>query len=429
MSGKHPKYRWSWLELKAYLGGRRTGRQAHGLERAAMDDPFLAEALEGLETVEPDQVAVDLQALRARLDKQKRIAPAYWRWAAGISVLLLASAAIWFVLHTSDALTGQPVAIESKKDAPQKKDTMSTQPAPLKLKETAANDIKPDRPKSVIAQKERPNLVSKPAETAVVILPNPEPTEEALTEAEPIADRTFESESLAISDFLEEDTPVVIVQATKPAAKMSTTGAATRSLREESNALVMGKVTDELGEPLPGVAVLEKGTTNGTLTDLKGHFQMELTKPQATLVVAFVGMQSVEVEADGSEQLNVTMMPDVMSLSEVVVVGYGADEDQPAELGYESPVPLENVEAYTKYLKAELRYPEEASKQGIKGRVVLKLTISASGEIEAVEVKKALGYGCDEEAIRLVKEGPAWKPAQRDGKPVPGSVRVRVDFE
>ena len=65
----------------------------------------------------------------------------------------------------------------------------------------------------------------------------------------------------------------------------------------------------------------------------------------------------------------------------------------------------------------------------IEGTVVLQLTISSFGSIEDTLVKKSLGYGCDEEATRLVKEGPKWNPAKADGNSVESKVRVKVKFK
>jgi len=65
----------------------------------------------------------------------------------------------------------------------------------------------------------------------------------------------------------------------------------------------------------------------------------------------------------------------------------------------------------------------------VEGRVVLQLTISRIGKITEIEVKRSLGEGCDEEAIRLVTEGPKWKAASRDGLNVETKLRVKVQFE
>ena len=85
---------------------------------------------------------------------------------------------------------------------------------------------------------------------------------------------------------------------------------------------VTGTITDEEGEPLPGAAVLEKGTSNGTITDVDGKFQFN-TAENAVLLVSFVGYKSQEVPLNGQSSIEILMEVDVSSLDEVVVVGYG----------------------------------------------------------------------------------------------------------
>jgi len=85
---------------------------------------------------------------------------------------------------------------------------------------------------------------------------------------------------------------------------------------------VKGTVTDESGEPLPGVSILEKGTTNGTVTDLDGQFTLSVASSESVLVFSFIGMESQERTA-GTGELNIIMVTDAQSLEEVVVIGYG----------------------------------------------------------------------------------------------------------
>ncbi|MEQ8471372.1 MAG: TonB-dependent receptor [Marinoscillum sp.] len=86
---------------------------------------------------------------------------------------------------------------------------------------------------------------------------------------------------------------------------------------------VSGKVTDENGEGLPGATIVEKGTTNGTITDVEGNFKLEVAD-DAVLLFSFVGYKNVEVSVNSQTTINVTLNPDFTSLQEVVVVGYGS---------------------------------------------------------------------------------------------------------
>ena len=82
-------------------------------------------------------------------------------------------------------------------------------------------------------------------------------------------------------------------------------------------------ISADKNEVLPGVNVIIKGTTIGTTTNSNGTFTIKVTNPKATLVVSSVGFLKKEILINGQTQLNITLQPDEMSLSEVVVVGYG----------------------------------------------------------------------------------------------------------
>lgn len=90
---------------------------------------------------------------------------------------------------------------------------------------------------------------------------------------------------------------------------------------------INGKVTDqESGDGLPGVNVLAKGTTTGTVTDIEGNYKLVVEDDVTTLVFSSIGYLSQEVEINGRNTIDIMLSPDVQSLSEVVVVGYGTQE-------------------------------------------------------------------------------------------------------
>ena len=124
---------------------------------------------------------------------------------------------------------------------------------------------------------------------------------------------------------------------------------------------VTGTVTDETGTGLPGVNVLEKGTTNGTITNMDGEYSLTLTSEKSTLVFSFVGLETTEVKVQGRQVVDVQMNANVEALSEVVVTGGGvrmkatgaisrsvglaADYEQEMDFAY-MPVLVEDHERY-----------------------------------------------------------------------------------
>lgn len=86
---------------------------------------------------------------------------------------------------------------------------------------------------------------------------------------------------------------------------------------------IQGKVTDETGQAIPGVNILEKGTTNGTFTEVDGSYSLKLTAPNATLVISFIGYLTQEKVVGNQTTIDLSLVTDQAQLNEVVVVGYG----------------------------------------------------------------------------------------------------------
>ncbi|AMM50149.1 hypothetical protein TH61_01735 [Rufibacter sp. DG15C] len=102
---------------------------------------------------------------------------------------------------------------------------------------------------------------------------------------------------------------------------------------------------------------------------------------------------------------------------------------EPAETGAAKPSYFISVErmpefdggmnALMKFVGKNLRYPPAAQKSGIEGTVVLSFVVSPTGEIGGIEVLKGLGYGTEEEVVRVIKKMPRWKPGMQNGNAVP----------
>jgi TonB-linked SusC/RagA family outer membrane protein len=91
---------------------------------------------------------------------------------------------------------------------------------------------------------------------------------------------------------------------------------------------ISGKISDRSGYPLPGVTVVIKGTTTGTVTDNQGNYSIGNLPMGATLVVSFVGMQSQELMVGDQTVLNITMVEETFGIEEVVAIGYGVQKKE-----------------------------------------------------------------------------------------------------
>ncbi len=105
------------------------------------------------------------------------------------------------------------------------------------------------------------------------------------------------------------------------------------------------------------------------------------------------------------------------------------DFTQNAPEGMDAPGFPSGEEAFYKYLSENITYPQQAKDAGIQGRVVVGFVVMDDGSIVNVEVVRGIGGGCDEEAVRVVKAMPKWKPAIYNGKPVNVHYSLPITFK
>ncbi|MDR2920847.1 MAG: TonB-dependent receptor [Tannerella sp.] len=102
-------------------------------------------------------------------------------------------------------------------------------------------------------------------------------------------------------------------------------GTDSNTIARQQNKYITGTVTDEQGEPIIGANVIEKGTTNGIITDMDGRFSLEISE-NAILQISYIGFVIREIPVKNQTNLNIILVEDTKSLEEVVVVGYGVQK-------------------------------------------------------------------------------------------------------
>jgi len=85
--------------------------------------------------------------------------------------------------------------------------------------------------------------------------------------------------------------------------------------------------------------------------------------------------------------------------------------------------------AYGKYLKKNLKYPNQARRMGIEGKVYVQFIVGKKGEITNVKAVKGIGAGCDEEAVRVIRNSPNWTPGKQRGRPVKQRMIIPIVFK
>jgi protein TonB len=92
-------------------------------------------------------------------------------------------------------------------------------------------------------------------------------------------------------------------------------------------------------------------------------------------------------------------------------------------------VPKDGYPGFYKFVRENLKYPEMAIKEGVEGSVRLQFVVSKDGTVSHIKVISGIGSGCDEEAVRIVKQSPKWQPAVYKGNPVTSKASIPISFK
>lgn len=110
--------------------------------------------------------------------------------------------------------------------------------------------------------------------------------------------------------------------------------------------------------------------------------------------------------------------------------GTGTGEDKEIYLGAdEYPEFNGGAKAWSKYMERNLRYPYQAQEESVQGKVFVSFVVEKDGSVTDVKVLKGLGFGCDEEAIKVIKKSPLWKPGKNKGTPVRVRYNMAINFQ
>jgi protein TonB len=93
------------------------------------------------------------------------------------------------------------------------------------------------------------------------------------------------------------------------------------------------------------------------------------------------------------------------------------------------PAPVGGMKTFYQYVGKNINYPNQARRAGIQGRVFLKFVVNADGAITDITLLKGIGYGCDEEAIKVLRNAPKWQAGKQRGKPVRVFMTLPITFQ
>lgn len=428
------------MQIQKYLNGELDARAMHELERRALDDPFLADALEGYEHSGTDQQKhlLDLSnRLQNRTQKARRLF-ALGAISAAASVILVIGIAIWFFSRNNKPQNQPQVALvvpTTRKSS----DTTQQQDRTAKSDTMRSNTSNTIAKTNVVKRKVHRSVANKgeyDADSFHVPAPSAETSPvlvfKKFKDSTPVNEMAVDGSKDKEKDSIAHD----VLKSTAPYAANSAANAKTTARKkkvvnpdtvlqahvdgvsvEPSN--VTGVVTGrDDGMPITGAIVKITGSGFGAVTDANGRFALRNVPQNATLAVGYIGYKSKKVRVKQGDSLTISLEPASTALAEVVVTKPN-NEDNPGKIT--TPAPIKGWNDFDNYLKANSNSPD-----GQTGKVKLSFTVNPDGSMTGFKVTKSLNATDDQKAIDLIKNGPAWSGG-RDNKPHVVKVIVKFD--
>lgn len=290
------------MKLLDYIQGKRRGKEANKLEREAMNDPFLQDAIDGFDAVPGDHASAieELEALlQQKMNKPKPVIQRRF-WTIGAAAALVLFLGIGSLLLFDTQRSPEMARKETKK---------ILQPI---IPAVVSESIPQPATKSIAQNIEKPvrKTVRKPEFKSLEI-----------------AADVMTADNLKVSDSITElkEIQVVSGQMANRATQTFSIGAiATDTNKYGYAGTSMGRVLDEAGRPITGATIRIAGTNLATVSDINGKFQLkapEMVKSQ--FVATFIGYEKQEVPVSTDSTI-IQLKPSNLALNEVAVVGYGA---------------------------------------------------------------------------------------------------------
>lgn len=398
-----------WLDidvLEDYLDGKLDAKAMHQIERLSLEDPFVAEALAGLS--QSPKRTQSLSLLQKQLQDRiaaKPIEQKRWRItsqrlsiAATAAVLFVTVSLLFWMRENSrqEALAKQAKNIDVNIAADAKTATPTKENPQNKAEiDAALADAKTNAYANVSKAKSRAKETIQPVKAATMGIAD-----------EPVQHKEIAAAKREVS--LNNNAAIASIQAPKSLKA--------KIVAKSRVGTISGKVSDENGEPLVGAAVTVKGSDLVARTDANGEFKLSMDSllMKQKLAVNYIGFVAKEVAINKKEPLNISLTEDKSTLSEIVVSGYSKDNVMAKRTAVASSAavispnttPVDGWEKLELYFKAnnKLLLNETLTGKGVE----LSFTVRKNGRPDNISIVKSLTKAENDEAVRLLKNGPDW---------------------
>ena len=455
MSDKENNIIYTAGDIEQYLAGKLLPQQMHAMEKAALDDPFLAEAMEGYEAIKDKEWNNELVALRKELNNKGTVAKViplhksknnWWKVAAAMLIIGSGATLTFIVNQNKKENNGNQ---EIAQTIPVTKDTITQIEIPSPASVTQS--LNPSASVSELEKKAIPGTVAKvenisrKAETNLIL----EPGAPVLKPAAPIASAASAADGKVIAaappannNAANERAYEINAEQNKVAAKQTTDAEAlasrqknqaTSSAKKEAvlNNFFTAQVVTADNSPLPFTNISIKKENFGTYADAKGMVRLVSTDSILFVEVKSVGYQpkTFALRNNQTQSKLVLQEEEVAQKDKKVIANTdvaGTTRSRRATLLKDSVVnvePADGWDNYNTYVANNLDIPESALNNNRHGEVELTFDVKANGTISNIRVNKSLGAEYDEAAKRLLQEGPQWKV--KKGRKTSASIKVQ----
>ena len=433
-----------------YHTNKMSGDERNAFERKLHKDPFDDDASEGFSSILSEEATRDLKQLRSRIQKRSQSGNKliWYRIAASVAILAIVSSVFYTVIKNRiDKGTGQLIVSETISDEKEEKEISRFQPVSPVQPEEKKPDIAGAGDKKIVQPPLKDAGIAKKTESTGFATVQEEKTETLIESADLITEEVNRSAALPVPE-----TKKMIIQEEKSEIIEELSLVNSPKTVKPIKGIVLSSGDSS---PLPGVSVLVKGTNLGTITDMNGLFTIPASRDSATILMAqVIGMESKETKSGDSSFVTIEMESNDQGLSEVVVVGFGsrkrlagnrsetmkdkvpvpASQSVPdrsetrnvqLQLQTSNPAPLNGFDRFNEYVRKNQVFPSTELKLS-SAKVILNFLVRIDGTKDSITVVKSPGEEFSAEAIRLLKEGPGWRPAMRNGEKVEEAVQIKI---
>lgn len=415
----HHNTNYSREDLLRYITGQMPAAEMHALEKAALEDPFLADAIDGLQQEKAEEIKkhfTDLdQRIASRADSKVIPMPKtnWWRIAIAATLIGCMGIAAYFFLQRDETM---PVV--AQKTSTENKDTGNGNMNEMQLPES-------EEPISEKISGQSEKKAEKAIEPmASLDKKDEQKNEDKLTPAAPpsapiIADQESkkEKEMERISPSVAAGDKAAVLHETQ-ANKDMRSAKQRPGINEKMPGVYYftGQITDNNNKPVPFANIAIRHTQRTTYSDAKGNFKVVSGDSTLDVDIKSIGYltRTIHLSKDQPSQ-EVVLQPARTARAKTMAKPMEPEETDSTEskvsaedLEKPDAEPRDGFAAYQFYLLNNVRIPAEAKNSGIKGSVDVSFLVNDNGRLTDFKIERSLGPAFDKEAIRLVREGPTW---------------------